>query len=174
MLGFSSPSKLKTSCTNLKEDNAMKKTLTLGCALLVLVSLTLAQNKDKKPNYSGAWKFSAEKSGLQEMTIPSHIVKFTHKEPQLETQATMDGKATPVTTFEIGGKGIIGQSECCGEGTTKYFWEGQALVMEFKWENGVQKDVYTLSANGKILTDVRTINQFQEKERTLKFVYEKQ
>lgn len=152
----------------------MKKTLILSCVLLVLGSFSLAQNKGKKLNYSGAWKFSAEKSDLQGMPVPSHLVQFTHKESQLEFQATMDGKATPAVKFEIGGKGITHKSECCGEGTTKYFWEGQSLAMEFKWENGVQRDVYTLSANGKVLTDVRTINQFQEKERTLKFVYDKQ
>lgn len=153
----------------------MKSILIIAVLILAVASLSWAQDNTKKPNFSGTWKLSAEKSETPGLPAPAWVLTIKHQEPNLEVGGTVDGKAVAANKGEIGGKETSLNSECCGAGTLKVWWEGQSLVSEFKWEKGTQKDVRTLSADSKTLTIIRTINQEgQDKERTLKLVFEKQ
>jgi len=146
--------------------------------LVVLVVAALpaidAQSDVAKPDFTGTWTLIADKSDLGGLPAPSWVLHFMHKEPVLEITGTRNGAELPATRVEIGGKEAMVESRCCGTGTTKYRWDGQALVSEFRWSNGVQKDVRTLSADGKTMTDVSTISQDGDSDRTLKLVFGRQ
>jgi len=151
----------------------MNSTLILSVSAWMAVTPSLTQNSVARPDFTGTWTTIAEKSDTGNLPVPSVVLQIKHKEPALEITGTMNGKAINATSVEIGGKEVTVDSTCCGKGTTKYWWDGQSLVSEFRWSDGVQKDVRTLSPDGKTLTDIRTISEGLEDDRILKFVFER-
>jgi hypothetical protein len=146
--------------------------LSLAASIVVIPLLT--QTNVAKPDFTGTWTLIVDKSYTGGLPAPSWVLHIKHKEPALEITGTRDGEELPATRVEIGGKEVTIESTCCGTGTVKYRWEGQALVSEFTWSDGVQKDVRTLSADGKTMTDVRTISQGGDSDRILKLVFGRQ
>ena len=134
----------------------------------------LTQTNVAKPDLTGTWTLIADKSDLGGKAAPSWVLRIKHKEPTLEMTGSRDGKELEPTHVEIGGKEVMVESTCCGTGTEKYRWDGQALVSEFRWSNGVQKEVRTLSPHGKTMTDLRTISEGGGDDRVLKLVFGRQ
>ena len=152
----------------------MKRMFLISILFVSLASLSWAQNDTKRPNFSGTWKLNIEKSEFGGLPAPSSWIQtIKHQGASFEIARTLNGKTEAPITVEIGGKEVSLNMECCGAATTKFWWEKQALLSELKWESGTQKDVRTLSEDGKAMIDNRTIKE-QEREVTLKLVFEKQ
>jgi hypothetical protein len=152
----------------------MNIALVLSLAASIAVTPLLTQTNITKPDFTGTWTLIADKSDIGGKPAPSWVLHIKHKEPVLEITGTRNGEEFPATRVEIGGKEVMVESRCCGTGTEKYRWDGQALVSEFRWSNGVQKDVRTLSPDGKTMTDVRTISEGGGDDRLLKLVFGRQ
>ena len=152
----------------------MNIALVLSLAASIAVTPLLTQTNITKPDFTGTWTLVADKSDIGGKPAPSWVLHIKHKEPVLEITGTRNGEELPATRVEIGGKEVTVESTCCGTGTVKYRWEGQALESEFRWSNGVQEDVRTLSPDGKTMTDVRTISEGGADDRVLKLVFGRQ
>jgi hypothetical protein len=152
----------------------MNIALVVSLAASIGVTPALTQTDVAKPDFSGTWTLIADKSDLGGLPPTSWVLHIRHREPALEITGTRAGEELPATRVEIGGKEVTVESGCCGTGTVKYRWEGQALTSEFRWSNGVQKDVRTLSADGKTMTDVRTISQGVRSDRVMTLVFGRQ
>ena len=150
--------------------------IALAVSLAASIAVTaLTQTNVAKPDLTGTWTLIADRSDTGGLPPPSSwVLRIKHKEPTLEMTGTRDGKELEPTHVEIGGKEVTVESRCCGTGTVKYRWEGQALLSEFRWSDGVQKDVRTLSPDGKTMTDVRTISEGGGDDRVLKLVFGRQ
>jgi hypothetical protein len=149
----------------------MNIALVLSLATSIAVTPLLTQTNVAKPDFTGTWTLIADKSDIGGRPAPSWVLHIKHKEPALEITGTRDGEQLDATRVEIGGKEVTVESTCCGTGTVKFQWEGQVLVSEFRWSNGVQKDVRTLSPDGKTMTDVRTISEGGGDDRVLTLVF---
>ena len=141
---------------------------------LSVLMATLPQTPVARPDFTGTWTLIAEKSDTGGLPPPQMVLHIKHKEPALEITGTRDGEEITETRVEIGGKEVMVESACCGKAIVKYRWEGQSLVSEFRWSEGVQKDVRTLSPDGKTMTDIRTIGQGLENDRVLRLVFARQ
>jgi hypothetical protein len=153
----------------------MNIALVLTLAASIAGTPLLTQTNVAKPDFTGTWTLIADKSDVGGLPVPSSwVLHIKHKEPALEITGTRDGEQLDATRVEIGGKEVRVESTCCGTGTVKFQWEGQVLVSEFRWSNGVQKDVRTLSPDGKTMTDVRTISEGGGDDRVLTLVFGRQ
>jgi hypothetical protein len=157
------------------KEVVMNIALVLSLTASIAVTSLLTQTNLAKPDFTGTWTLIVDKSDFGGRPAPSSwVLQITHKEPALEIAGTRDGQESPATRIEIGGKEVAVESTCCGTGTLKYWWEGQALLSEFRWSDGVQKDVRTLSHDGKALIDVRTISEGGADDVVLKLVFGRQ
>jgi hypothetical protein len=105
----------------------MNIALVLSLAASIAVTPLLTQTNIEKPDFTGTWTLIADKSDIGGRPAPSWVLHVKHKEPALEITGTRDGEELPATRVEIGGKEVTVESTCCGTGTVKYRWEGQAL-----------------------------------------------
>ena len=151
----------------------MKRTLIMSVLVLTIASLAWGQNVQKKPNLSGTWKLNAEKTDLHGLPAFTMVQTIKHQNANFEIGAIVNGKETSAPkTFEIGGSAVSIDSD---DATAKFWWEGQSLHSEIKWKAGdVQKDIRTLSEDGKTMTDMRTITKPQGFVVKMTLVLEKQ
>ena len=132
------------------------------------------------PNFSGTWKLDVAKSDWGQFPPPdSATLLIEHKDPALKVSAEQvggmgAGKADYAYTTD--GK------ECTNtvrgtERKSKVTWKGELLSLAHKFSvqgaDITSNDTWTLSDDGKTMTQVREISSPQG-DLTLKLIYNKQ
>ena len=129
--------------------------LMIAAIVCVCASIASAQTK---PDFSGTWKMNREKSKFERGGPDAILIKIDHKEPAFAenwTVSTPDGERSLQAKYTTDGKET--EQEVMGRmSKTSAKWEGDALVIEFKSEEGFFKRKITLSADGKTITKVVT------------------
>lgn len=150
----------------------MPRVFHLAAAALLLAAPVAGQSV---PNLSGTWTLQVGKSSFGMMQAPQGRTDvIDHQEPKLtikRTVVTAAGETTSNLVYAVDGKpykNMVGESEL----TSTLKWDGSALVMvsTVTTPQGAATitDRYTLSADGKTLTQARTIAvQGQEIPQTL-------
>lgn len=138
----------------------LKRSL-LALALLSMMALTL----QAKPNFTGEWEFSPEKSDFGEAPAPYSLSqKITHEEPSITVATSMSsdmGEMDFESNYTTDGQECVNEFGM-GEATSTLRWEGDTLVMESKGSFGggeyTSHDEWKLAEDGKLLTIIRTID----------------
>jgi len=149
----------------------------LGAVLGVAPGVSVAQHV---PNLSGTWVLQADKSDFGPIPAPtSRTDVVDHQEPKLNIKRTTVQNGTEVVgnlVFAIDGKeykNTMGPQELAS--TLK--WDGEVLVVttstSMQGADVSLVDRYSLSADGKTLTQDRTIS-VQGQTLTQKLVFAKQ
>jgi hypothetical protein len=133
----------------------MKSWVVLAAVALLVGVVTQAASQ----NLSGEWKLNFAKSNYGKFPAPSSMTrKIAHNDPKLiltTTQKGPQGEVTSKLTYTTDGKESVNQV-AGGEAKGIAQWIGDKLMIESSREfQGVtlkQKDIWTLSADGKTLT----------------------
>lgn len=131
--------------------------LIISAALASAFSLSLGQNKDGKPDFTGKWKAESLTKEAGEPPIPpgaeKEKIEIDHKDPELklirsfevlhrviELRCTIDGKESTITE---------------GDGATirsKAGWSGKRLIITYQLMAGEElKETWDLDDDGKTL-----------------------
>jgi len=147
-------------------------------ALLVVaaVAVPAQAGAQSKPNLTGTWVMVPEKSDLAGMPSPGGRTDvIDHQEPKLTVKRTV-GDVHLDLTYAVDGKPWTNQTPQ-GPVTSTLKWDGDVLViaseMNVQGNDVSLEDRYTLSADGKTLTQDRTIN-VQGQTIVQKLVFAKQ
>ena len=136
--------------------------LTISTALASAFSLSLGQNKDGKPDFTGKWKAESLSKEAGEPPIPPGAEKETnevdHKDPELkiirsfegldrviELRLTIDGKESALTE---------------GDGSTiklKAGWSGKRLIITAQFTVGELKETWDMDDDRKTLIITKEI-----------------
>ena len=132
-----------------------------GAALMIAAIICLCASiaaAQTKPDFSGSWKMNREKSKFADGGPNAILIKIDHKEPAFTeewTMSTPDGERSFQAKYATDGKET--EQEVMGRtAKTSAKWEGNALMIEFKTEEGFFKRKITLSADGKTITKTVT------------------
>ena len=133
-----------------------------NCAALMIAAIVCLYasiaGAQTKPDFSGTWKMNREKSKFERGGPDAILIKIDHKEPAFAeswTLSTPNGERSLQAKYTTDGKET--EQEVMGRvSKTSAKWEGDALVIEFKSEEGFFKRKITLSADGKTITKVVT------------------
>lgn len=139
----------------------MKKITTF--VLLVAAMATFALAADK-PNFSGDWKIDNDKSNFGPMPPPSSMVrKIKHADPAVtvdEASSGAQGDQNRSSKYDTSGKETSNDMMGTAAKSTAA-WDGSKLVITTKADFGGTEvklvDTWSLSADGKVLTDVMHI-----------------
>jgi hypothetical protein len=146
--------------------------VTLTAIALAMPAGLVAQDK---PNFSGTWVLQTDKSDYGMMPAPmSRTDIIDHQEPKItikRTAATAEGENKLDLVYAVDGKPWKNQAGPQEVSSTLH-WEGQELVVvsEVDTPQGLATltDRWSLSADGKTLTQARTISiQGQELKQTM-------
>ena len=148
----------------------MKKTL------ILLVTLMAALLQGAVPDLSGEWKLNLSKSDYGKFPAPLGVTRrIAHNDPKLMLSTTQQGAQSNVVsnlTYTTDGKESVNKES---KGVAQ--WIGDKLMIESTREVGSatlkQKEVWTLSADGKSLT-VDSHVSLPNGEFDVKQVFEKQ
>jgi hypothetical protein len=146
--------------------------LMIAAVVCLCASIASAQTK---PDFSGTWKLNREKSKFAGGGPDNLLIKIDHKEPAFVEDwkmSTQDGERSFQAKYTTDGKET--EQDVMGRrAKTSAKWEGDALVIEFKTENGFFRRKITLSADGKTIT--KAVTQSRDGEQTEDtVVFEKQ
>ncbi len=137
------------------------------------VAIAAAQTK---PNFSGTWKMNAEKSKFEQGGPDGIQSKIDHKDAAFAESlmiSTPNGDRTVESKYTIGAKEtpqeVMGRT---AQASAK--WDGDALVVEWKTEDGFFRRKLTLSPDGKTLTMVVTQSRDSGGQAVDTVVFEKQ
>jgi hypothetical protein len=127
-------------------------------------------------NLSGVWKLNAAKSDYGKFPAPLSVTrKITHNDPKLvfsTTQTGPQGDVTSSLTYTTDGKEVVN-----GDSKGAAQWIGDKLMIEssreFQGATLKQKEIWTLSGDGKTLT-VDSHVSIPNGEFDVKQVFEKQ
>ncbi|MBX9603979.1 MAG: hypothetical protein K2X35_23435 [Bryobacteraceae bacterium] len=133
-----------------------------------------------KPNFTGEWKIDADKSNFGPMPPPDKFIRtIKHSDPDLEMttdQAGAQGEDKNTAKYKTDGTDVVNQLR----GTDvkgKASWDGDKLkisnTLDFGGTEVKLDEIWTLSADGKVLTTLYKINSPQG-EFELTFVLNKQ
>ena len=110
-----------------------------------------------KPDFSGTWKFNAQRSVLQSPAPEVTVFVIDHREPLFRISRThVFGGKTDTFNLELttDGKEVLGEHGLL-HFRARAYWEGETLVFESEIEQGKERGVnlvgYTLSENGSAL-----------------------
>ena len=154
----------------------MKSWVVLAAGALLVGVVTQAASQ----NLSGEWKLNFAKSNYGKFPAPSSMTrKIAHNDPKLiltTTQKGPQGEVTSKLTYTTDGKESVNQV-AGGEAKGIAQWIGDKLMIESSREfQGVtlkQKDIWTLSSDGKTLT-IDTHVSIPNGEFDIKQVFDKQ
>ena len=133
----------------------------LGLTLLALTPLAA----QKGPNLSGTWVMALDKSDFGPLPAPQQRSDvIVHKEPSITDKRTVtsaSGVVTSTLVYAVDGKPYV--NHIGGIDVTSVLkWDGPVLVMEstLTTPQGTFPvvDRFTLSADGKTLTQARTLD----------------
>jgi hypothetical protein len=153
----------------------MSRIISAVMALAVVTALPVSVAAQEKPNFSGTWVLQADKSDFGMIPPPtSRTDIIDHQEPKItvkRTAVTAEGESKVDLVYAVDGKPWKNQAGG-QEATSTLRWEAQELVVvsEVDTPQGLATltDRWSLSADGKTLTQVRTINiQGQELKQTM-------
>jgi hypothetical protein len=135
---------------------------TLLTILLVIMTVATMAVAADKPNFSGDWTLDASKSEFGPMPPPQAMTrKVEHNDPALNYTQVMTGgpQGDQTTSMKYSTDGKETTNDMMGtpmKATAK--WDGESLVMSGKLDMQGNEitlvDKWTLSADGKVLTDV--------------------
>jgi hypothetical protein len=153
----------------------MSRIFSAVMALAVATALPVSIAAQDKPNFSGTWVLQTDKSDYGMMPAPmSRTDIIDHQEPKItikRTAATAEGENKLDLVYEVDGKPWKNQAGPQEVSSTLH-WEGQELVVvsEVDTPQGLATltDRWSLSADGKTLTQTRTISiQGQDLKQTM-------
>jgi hypothetical protein len=129
-------------------------------AITAFATLALAADK---PNFSGDWSLDVDKSNFGPMPGPATMTrKVDHSDPAMKvTEATTGGPQGDQTlTMNYSTDGKETTNELMGAPVkATASWDGSALMIKMAANFGgtdiTITDKWTLSADGKVLTDLR-------------------
>jgi hypothetical protein len=155
----------------------LQKTLVAALTVTAFAASLAAQTKT---NYSGTWKLNVSKSDFGPIPGPdSQTNVIEHNDPVLKVNASVEnaqGKQNATLTYTTDGKEVMNKQGPRDIKST-VVWEGSNLVVNSKFSLGdndvTVKSVWTLSADGKTLTENRHLAA-QMGEADQKLVFEKQ
>lgn len=152
--------------------------LTISTALASAFSLSLGQNKDGKPDFTGKWKAESLTAEVGEPPIPpgaeKEKIEVDHKDPEMkiirsleemgrviELRITIDGKERAVTvendTFR-----------------SKADWSGKRLVITAQLMAGELKETWDMDDDRKTLIITREFPDSRLKMIRWKMVFKRQ
>ena len=122
---------------------------------------TLAAAADK-PNFSGNWALDADKSNFGPMPPPTSMTrKIDHQDPAMTVEQVTTGgpQGDQSATMKYSTDGKETTNQMMGNDIkTKATWDGSALLIAMTADFGGNEikltDKWTLSDDGKVLTDV--------------------
>ena len=137
----------------------MKKSLLLFAAGVAAFLLAGTPIRAAAPNLAGEWKLNLAKSDYGKFPAPSSMTrKIAHNGAKLvfsTTQKGAQGEVTSNLVYTTDGKEVINQVSG-GESKGTAQWIGDKLMIDSSRElQGAtlkQKDIWTLSPDGKMLT----------------------
>ncbi|MFC1726533.1 hypothetical protein ACFL4T_13000 [candidate division KSB1 bacterium] len=153
----------------------MKRVLIL--ALVIFLLFTFATNIfAQKVNFSGTWKYNADKSEIPDgirIPVPESIT-FTQKDNILTTATGTEEKLLE-NKYTLDGKKVINKSSKGTELTSFCKWDGDTLIIETTRPSSYGEfkttEKFSLSKDGKTITKVMTTNMTFDQE--LIHVYDK-
>jgi hypothetical protein len=130
--------------------------LTISAALASAFSLSLGQNKDGKPDFTGKWKAESLTKEAGEPPLPTgaekEINEVDHKDPEMkiirsyeemsrviELRWTIDGKERPITV------------ESGATIKSKAAWDGKRLIITAQMGPGELKETWDMDDDRKTL-----------------------
>jgi hypothetical protein len=132
--------------------------------MITLFAIAAATNvavAGDKPDFSGTWKVDLDKSVLGPLAGPTSITRrIEHKDPNISDQQSITGPDMNLT-FKYSTDGQETANNFMGtDFKSKAQWEGKTLVIHNDVDGGKGKSTnkWSLSAEGKTLTDVLTIS----------------
>jgi hypothetical protein len=155
----------------------LQKTLVAALTVTAFAASLAAQTKT---NYSGTWKLNVAKSDFGPIPGPdSQTNVIEHNDPVLKVNANVEGaqgKQTASLLYTTDGKEVMNK-QGPREIKSTAVWDGRNVVINSKFNlNDSEvtiKSVWTLSADGKTLTENRHLAaQMGEADQTM--VFEKQ
>lgn len=153
----------------------MSRIFSAVMALALATALPVSSAAQDKPNFSGTWVLQTDKSDFGMIPGPtSRTDIIDHQEPKFtiqRTAATAEGENKLDLAYAVDGKPWKNQAGSQEVSSTLH-WEGQELVVvsEVDTPQGLATltDRWSLSADGKTLTQTRTISiQGQELKQTM-------
>ena len=138
----------------------------VAVALTVFAAVPALAQTQSAPNLSGTWVLQMDKSDFGMMPSPkSRTDVIVHQEPNLTITRTVTTPAGDTTSsklvYQVDGKpykNTVGTSEL----TSTLHWDGATLVMVSTLQTPQGEvtitDRYTLSADGKTLSQARTFS----------------
>ena len=117
-----------------------------------------AMAQSKQPNLSGTWKMNAEKSKFENGGPSTITIKIEHRDTNLSetlTLGTDNGERSLDAKYTTDGK-VTTQEVMGRTAQTNAKWEGDALIIDWKADDGGFTRKITLSADGKTMTIVVT------------------
>jgi hypothetical protein len=156
-------------------NRVIKSVILLFATCLFLV----ASKVQAAPNFTGEWKMNSAKSDFGGIPAPDLLIRaIKHNDPALEISTHSkgaQGESTTLLKYTTDGKECINKLPSGdAKGTAK--WQGDSLVVEssreFQGGTSKQKETWTLSDGGKVLTILNHVSG--QREFDVKFVFEKQ
>ena len=147
-------------------------------ATFLAVALTASMQPVAKPDFSGEWKISREKSNFGPIPVPTTFTRsIVHKDPSLtidEHQVSEMGDQKQTRTYVTDGTPMSFESQGATV-TSNATWSNNALVVISKVDviGLTFHDTMTLSADGKTLTSLVKVGSPQG-EVDVTIVFEKQ
>jgi hypothetical protein len=153
--------------------------LTISTALASAFSLSLGQNKDGKPDFTGKWKAESLTAEVGEPPTPpgaeKEKIEIDHKDSELkiirsfegmdrgrEARYTIDGKESAITD---------------GDGSTirlKAGWSGKRLILTAQFTTGELKETWDLDDDRKTLIITKEFPDSRLKMIRWKMVFKRQ
>ena len=134
---------------------------TLINVIPMLAALSMLATAADKPNFSGDWTMDADKSTFGPMPPPTSMTrKVTHEDPSVTVvQAQSGPQGDQNTTLKYLTDGKETTNNFMGQDVkSNGKWEGEKLVFTTKADFGGAEvklvDTWSLSADGKVLTDI--------------------
>jgi hypothetical protein len=132
--------------------------LTLG---IVLSGLTAGARAADHPNFTGNWQADPKASDFGPMGQPDKaVINVTHKEPDLTIHSELVMGGTP-RTWDATCKTDGSPCKTSNGDSLSFAWQGDTMVVNRALSfNGMAvkiKETWTLSADGKTLTSMRTL-----------------
>src|SRR5271155_1989928 len=148
-------------------------------ATLAVATLALAATAQTKPNFTGSWKLNVGKSDFGPLPPPdSEAHTLTQTESSIKDAViadTQQGKQDYTLTYNFDGTETVNAPGGL-EIKSKAKWDGPAFTviskLKFQDMDVDLKDVWTLSADGKILTQDRHFSSSMG-EADQKMIFEK-
>jgi hypothetical protein len=135
----------------------MKHTMQLILLLALISGVTTAQEKQAKPNFSGAWVMNDPSEDNRKTATETPFMQVVHREPQLKVTIASSSRSAHQDVWALTTDGAENTNRMNGaEVNSKTHWDGDSLVTEWTIrDNGrvVQhRQVWSLSRDGRRLT----------------------